>query len=77
MKCNKHGKDLLGSCQWCGRELCEMCIAKRMGRKVYCRNCATNVVEPALPRNPGEKLPNREEDPRGYNDTLKKIFQPR
>ena len=43
MKCKKHNKDILTNCQWCGKDLCRLCIAKTDGRKAYCANCASHI----------------------------------
>ena len=43
MKCDKHRKDHVGGCMWCGRRLCEYCIAKRDGVKFYCDKCSINL----------------------------------
>lgn len=40
MKCDRHKKDHIGGCMWCGKRLCEFCIAKRDGHKFYCDKCA-------------------------------------
>jgi hypothetical protein len=39
MKCDKHRKDHVGGCMWCGKRLCEFCVAKREGVKLYCDKC--------------------------------------
>jgi len=28
---------------WCGRRLCELCIAKKDGGKLYCEKCAVQL----------------------------------
>ncbi len=43
MKCDKHRKDHFAGCMWCGKRLCEFCIAKRDGNKFYCEKCAVNL----------------------------------
>ncbi len=43
MKCDKHKKDHVGGCMWCGKRVCEYCIAKREGNKLYCEKCAINL----------------------------------
>lgn len=43
IKCDKHKKDHVGGCMWCGRRLCEFCIAKRDGGKFYCEKCAVQL----------------------------------
>jgi hypothetical protein len=30
---------------WCGKKLCEHCIAKQEGKKYYCENCAVRLVQ--------------------------------
>lgn len=37
--CDKHRKDHVGSCMWCGKKVCEFCIAKIEGKKLYCAKC--------------------------------------
>lgn len=44
MRCTQHRKDFQGACNWCGSKLCELCIAKQEGRKVYCETCAVRLV---------------------------------
>lgn len=41
MKCDKHKKDQIVGCMWCGRRLCEFCVAKHDGKKYYCEKCLT------------------------------------
>ena len=43
MKCDKHRKDHVGGCMWCGRRLCQFCIARKEGSKLYCDKCAVNL----------------------------------
>jgi hypothetical protein len=43
IKCDKHKKDHVGGCMWCGKRVCEFCIAKREGSKLYCEKCAINL----------------------------------
>jgi hypothetical protein len=61
MKCDKHRKDHVGGCMWCGKRLCQFCIAKREGSKLYCDKCAINlggVRREHLPRvNTQERAP--------------------
>jgi len=59
IKCDKHRKDLVGGCMWCGRRLCEFCIARREGSKLYCDKCAVQLG--GIRR---EHLPTIEEQPR-------------
>ncbi len=44
MRCQEHRRDFHGPCNWCGKKLCEMCIAKQEGRKYYCEHCAVRLV---------------------------------
>lgn len=44
MRCPTHRRDQLGPCNWCGAKLCELCIAKQEGRKLYCEKCAINLL---------------------------------
>ncbi len=41
MKCDKHKKDQVVGCMWCGRRLCEFCIARSDGKKYYCEKCVS------------------------------------
>lgn len=42
-RCIKHRKDLTAVCNWCGARLCNLCIAHRDGRKVYCDKCSQKL----------------------------------
>ncbi len=44
MRCTNHRREFEGACNWCGKKLCEMCIAKQEGKKVYCEACAVTLV---------------------------------
>lgn len=43
IKCDKHRKDHIGGCMWCGKRICEFCIAKRDGGKLYCVKCSVQL----------------------------------
>ena len=43
MKCDRHRKDHIGGCMWCGKRLCEYCIAKSDGHKKYCDKCVGSL----------------------------------
>lgn len=43
MRCTEHRKDFEGDCTWCGKKLCEYCIAKTEGRKFYCEHCTAQL----------------------------------
>ena len=45
MECFEHGKEFVGSCNWCGKQLCRLCIVKQKGLKLYCGNCASKLSE--------------------------------
>ncbi|PIN86327.1 hypothetical protein COV19_05985 [Candidatus Woesearchaeota archaeon CG10_big_fil_rev_8_21_14_0_10_44_13] len=45
MKCSKHQKQSIATCQWCGKLLCRECIAKTNGKKAYCTDCSGQVGE--------------------------------
>ena len=45
-KCHKHSKELIGGCMWCGKRMCEYCIARKEGLKIYCEVCAQNLGPP-------------------------------
>lgn len=60
MKCDKHRKDHVGGCMWCGKRLCEFCVAKREGVKLYCDKCIGllgNVRRDPLPNVGRQPLP--------------------
>ncbi len=44
MRCTTHKREFDGACNWCGKKLCELCIAKQEGRKFYCEHCAVSLV---------------------------------
>ena len=44
MRCTTHKREFDGTCNWCGKKLCELCIAKQEGRKFYCEHCAVSLV---------------------------------
>ncbi|PIN75862.1 hypothetical protein COV18_01635 [Candidatus Woesearchaeota archaeon CG10_big_fil_rev_8_21_14_0_10_37_12] len=39
-KCDRHRKERIGGCTWCGKRVCELCIVKQEGKKVYCAKCS-------------------------------------
>lgn len=43
MRCERHNKDVVTNCQWCGKDLCKLCIAKTNGKKAYCVSCSQRV----------------------------------
>jgi hypothetical protein len=43
MRCLKHRKTTIGSCQWCGNQLCPHCVNKKEGRKIYCEKCVIRL----------------------------------
>jgi len=43
MKCQRHNKETIGVCTWCGRELCRLCISKTDGSKKYCSHCVNEI----------------------------------
>ncbi len=44
MKCQKHNKEVIGNCTWCGRQMCPKCIKITDGGKKYCETCAASDV---------------------------------
>jgi len=74
MRCNTHRKEFEGTCNWCGKKLCPLCIAKQEGRKYYCEACAIALVpfkreklpavelvkKPAMPAVPAQEMPEPE-----------------
>lgn len=60
IKCDKHRKDHLAGCMWCGKRLCELCVAKRDGGKFYCDKCVVllgSVRRERLPHVGRQPLP--------------------
>ncbi len=45
MKCEKHKKDHVGGCQWCGKRICQYCVARADGKKLFCEKC-TGILSP-------------------------------
>ncbi|MBU0536135.1 MAG: hypothetical protein KKE20_04165, partial [Nanoarchaeota archaeon] len=43
MHCAEHGKEIVGSCQWCGKQMCKLDIGKAMGKKIFCKQCSGNL----------------------------------
>ena len=43
MKCDKHRMIHVGGCMWCGRRLCESCVARRERSKIYCDKCRSRL----------------------------------
>ena len=83
-KCPKHSKDIVGGCMWCSKRLCEFCIARKEGLKLYCEICAQQLgpprrtipkveQKPAIVEKPIEpikrKMPKMDKD--GYFDFTK------
>jgi hypothetical protein len=72
MKCEKHKKDHVGGCQWCGKRVCEFCVAKQVGKKLYCEKCASmlgGIQKPHLPKVGREPMP-----PQGRRFVMKDGF---
>ncbi len=43
MDCFDHGKEFVGLCGWCGKQVCPNCIGRTDGRKKYCHDCAAKM----------------------------------
>jgi hypothetical protein len=43
MKCQQHSKEVTAVCQWCGKQLCKLCIKKTNGKKAYCSACVGHI----------------------------------
>ncbi|MFC1753434.1 hypothetical protein ACFL96_08580 [Thermoproteota archaeon] len=43
MYCEEHSKQIVGSCQWCGKQVCKLDIGKAMGKKVFCKQCSDDL----------------------------------
>lgn len=52
MRCTNHKREFDGACNWCGKKLCEMCVAQQQGRKIYCEHCAVALVPYKAERRP-------------------------
>jgi len=45
-KCEKHKKNIVGKCQWCGVNVCDLCIGKKVGEKrFFCYDCGSDLSE--------------------------------
>ena len=63
---------------WCGKQLCELCVARKEGTKVYCEVCAQQLGPPrrTIPKVENkpvvQEIPERRKAPRidkdGYFD---------
>ena len=53
-KCFQHNKNAAGNCNWCGKAICENCVAKYDGKKIYCSKCAAEL-SPIITRRQSEK----------------------
>lgn len=42
-RCLTHKKENVGSCMWCGKQLCRLCIVKQDGNVFYCEKCVTRL----------------------------------
>ncbi|MBI4145350.1 hypothetical protein HY493_04055 [Candidatus Woesearchaeota archaeon] len=58
-KCHKHNKEHVGGCMWCGKRLCEFCVARKEGLKLYCEICAQQLGPPrrTIPKAEPKPLP--------------------
>ncbi|MBI4450468.1 hypothetical protein HY642_00705 [Candidatus Woesearchaeota archaeon] len=56
-RCVQHKRDFEGDCMWCGKKLCQFCIARTEGKKLYCGACATGLSR--FPRQSVPKAGNR------------------
>ncbi|HLC46888.1 MAG TPA: hypothetical protein VJI75_04055 [Candidatus Nanoarchaeia archaeon] len=45
MQCPTHGKHVEGTCQWCGKLLCKLDIAKTIGKKLFCKHCSRDLSD--------------------------------
>ena len=43
MYCEEHGKAIVGSCQWCGKRICKLDIGKSLGKKIFCKQCSSDL----------------------------------
>lgn len=65
-KCDKHKKDYVGGCMWCGTRLCELCIAKQEGVKLYCEKCYVKLGSVRRERLPQFGVPRPPSNGRRY-----------
>lgn len=72
MRCEAHGKETVGNCQWCGKLLCKHCVTKSHNGKLFCQNCGSNLG-PIIERMQVEKL--REEKELEFKKAPPRIFQ--
>src|SRR3989344_498494 len=56
MECFDHGKEIVGLCGWCGKQMCPSCIGRQDGRKKYCRDCAAKMGNFTAPDRSAERL---------------------
>ncbi len=52
MGCFDHGQEYIGTCMWCGKQLCSRCVARASGKKLYCHNCASNLGDVEIRHEP-------------------------
>ena len=43
MRCLKHRRTTVGACNWCGKQLCQHCVSKKDGKKLYCEKCSIQL----------------------------------
>lgn len=63
MRCLKHHRAIVGACQWCGKQLCQNCVAKSEGSKIYCEKCAIQLSGIRRAKVPPVKMPPRSQEP--------------
>ncbi|MFO8015957.1 MAG: hypothetical protein R6U32_02545 [Candidatus Woesearchaeota archaeon] len=73
MRCETHGKELVTSCQWCGKKLCRDCIGKSTGKKAYCKKCSSEIGD-YIERRQREQIRKQEEAEKRKKD-YKKILE--
>lgn len=65
-KCDRHRKEQVGGCMWCGKRLCELCIVKREGVKIYCEKCVVSLGGVRRERLPQMGIPRPPSDGRRF-----------
>jgi len=74
MRCTKHKKQIIGNCNWCGKPICPLCVAKKDGRKLYCEKCAKQLAGVKRIKLPKPKpIPRQEKPVEKQMDSKKKL----
>ena len=66
MRCTKHRRNVVGACNWCGKQICPYCIGKKEGKKIYCEKCSmrlSTVKRAKIPAAQPGKMPGSRAQP--------------